>query len=556
MYNNIYHLRTKPTQFAPGKTEETLLDISKRYLINSLSQDDHLLEIVFTNNSLAETEQWKYRANSTFSNSNGITIDILSSKSVNNKIEEYIYKLLTAETKAELPNILIICTHKKRIEDIIKLIQTFANRSYLNDPSGKIKFHISIDEPDANLGKVKNLIKGISKHVESGLITGILFITATPDEDFWKMLSKSKIHTLLNMNKDSINKFDDDYEKYRGFEDHTKIEHNNDTKNPLDYIKDVFDKKLINVNKRNIIFSPGHQCKDKDGVGSHREIIEFYNKKGYCVFCMNSDFKGFINPDNSRIDLQKFNSDNNIIGELRHSLKKWNELNPNMNLAITGFMVIERGITFNTDGFCFTEIILSNYHMSKENRLIQLIGRGTGGKQYVKKMTVICTTLIKNNITNYYNNLNEVCLLNPEHFNKADFTNDTTKTIPVKFTIEDSSLLNKIIEISTKGGKDKNKNIEKCLKEGIQENKITIEDQNNIRKLDIFTRRLNTVRMYINGQNKEARRFKSFNDAFITESTIAQQGDATQYNIDFAKDEFVQGEFIQPLNVFWVTYRC
>jgi hypothetical protein len=225
-----------------------------------------------------------------------------------------------------------------------------------------------------------------------------------------------------------------------------------------------------------------------------------------------------------------------------------------MNLAITGYLVIERGITFNTEGFCFTDMIFSNYHLSSLNKLIQLVGRGTGGKKYVKLINVYCTSLVKKTTVDFYKKLNEICLLNPTHFNKTDFT-ETTKTIPVKLTIEDQDLLNKIVELNTKKTKTKNIEIDKLLKDGVRDNKITVEDRNNIRKFDINTRVLNGVRMYKDGDKITVRRFKSYSDAFDKYTTISQTCDETQYNIDFAKDEYIHDDFTHPVNVVWVTYR-
>jgi hypothetical protein len=548
----MYSLRTKPTQFTKGKTEETLCDLTKRYLLNT-SSEFHLIDIVVTNKNLAETEQWKIRAGDTFKTCDNINIDILSSKSVNKNMSDYIMKIIKAKTKDDLPNILIVCFHQKRIKDIIDLVETFGKTSFvLNDT--KIKFHISLDEPDANLGPAKFLIEGLREYVDRKLIVGILFITATPIDTFWKMLSESGISTLLNINRDAVNNYEEDLEKYRAFEDHPITEHNNDTNNPLEYIKDLFEKKIIKEDERKIIFSPGHRCKVNEGVGSHNEIIKFFNSKGYCVFCMNGEFKGFIYPDNIRVDLQKFKSENNINGELRDCLIRWNELNPNMNLAITGYLVIERGITFNTEGFCFTDMIFSNYHLSSLNKLIQLVGRGTGGKKYVKLINVFCTSLVKKTTVDFYKKLNEICLLNPTHFNKTDFT-ETTKTIPVKLTIEDQDLLNNIVELNTKKTKTKNIEIDKLLKDGVRDNKITVEDRNNIRKFDINTRVLNGVRMYKDGDKITVRRFKSYSDAFDKYTTIAQTCNETQYNIDFAKDEYIHDDFTHQTNVLWVTYR-
>lgn len=75
----MYKLCTRPTQFTPGKTQETLCDISKRYEINKLlyTSTHHLLEIIVTNKSLQETEQWKYRTTKEFEKYTCINIDIL-----------------------------------------------------------------------------------------------------------------------------------------------------------------------------------------------------------------------------------------------------------------------------------------------------------------------------------------------------------------------------------------------------------------------------------------------------------------------------------------------
>ena len=43
----MYKLRVKPTQFTKGKTEETIYDITKRYILNTdEKQDYHLIDII------------------------------------------------------------------------------------------------------------------------------------------------------------------------------------------------------------------------------------------------------------------------------------------------------------------------------------------------------------------------------------------------------------------------------------------------------------------------------------------------------------------------------
>lgn len=553
--NTMFGLRTKPPQFTKGKTEDTLCDLTQRYLLNINEADYHLIDIIVTNNSLPETEQWKFRTDKTFKKFKNITIDILSSKSNDyNTISSYIQNILNCKTKEELPNILIICYHAKRVcDDLITMFNIFGGNNFIQ-PSNKIKFHISFDEPDANLGVTKKFIKKIKGFIDKSLIIGILFITATPLEEFWKMLNNSGIKTLLNMNYNNTQNFDDELNNYRAFKEHNIIEHNNETTNPLYYIIDVFSNKLINENERKILFTPAHLYTDTEGIGSHMEVVSYFNDKNYCVFVMNGKFKGFIYPNKSKIELTQFNIENKIDGELRESLMKWNELNPTINLAITGYWVIERGITFNTTGFNFTDMILSNYHLSSMNKLIQLAGRGSGGKIYVNKMNVICTTKIKDTIINFNKNLEQICSLNPEYFNRTDFVS-TNNTIPVKMIINDNDLLKIIIDIRDKSKRGYKQQLHNILTEGIKENKISIFDRNNIKKFDISSRTLNQVRMYKLGDKINVRRFKNFNEAYENYKNVSQSGDENQYNIDLAKDEYNQDGFINNINTLWITFK-
>jgi hypothetical protein len=550
----MYKLRTKPTQFTKGKTEDTLCDLTKRYLMYLNDNEYHLIDIIVTNKSLPETEQWKFRTNNTFKNFKNITIDILSSKSNDyNSIGSYIQNILSCKTKEELPNILIICYHTQRVcDDLITMFNLFGGNNYIQT-SNKIKFHISFDEPDANLGVTKKFIKKIKSFIDKEIIIGILFITATPIDDFWKMLNDSGIKSLLNMNYNNTQNFDEELEQYRAFKEHNIIEYNNETINPLYYIIDVFSNRLINENERKIIFSPAHLYTDTEGVGSHMEVVSYFNDKNYCVFVMNGKFKGFIYPNKKKVELTQFNIENSINGELRESLMKWNELNPTINLAITGYWVIERGITFNTTGFNFTDMILSNYHLYSMNKLIQLAGRGSGGKMYVNIMNVICTKKIKDTIINFNKNLEEICSLNPEYFNRTDFS-DSNNTIPIKMVINDNELLKLIIEIRDKSKRYKQQ-LHNIIVNGIKENKISIFDRNNIKRFDIYSRTVNQVRMYKYGDKIEVRRFNNFHEAFENYKNISQSGDEKQYNIDLAKDKYIYKDYPYDINTLWITYK-
>jgi len=546
---NIYKICTKPTQFTKGKTEENLIKITERYNLYKQNEENHLIEIVITNNSMEETVQWQYRTGEHFKGEEDITIDILSSKSKSYKdIYSYIGKIQNLKNKEKsLPNILIMCANDKRVcKDLIELLDSFED----------IKFHISFDEVDKNLKVIHDFICQIKNYIDNNIIIGITFITATPSTDFWRMLEKQNITRLLNMCSDNTDEFEDLLSVYRQFKDHNFIIHNNNDINPLNYIKDVFLNNLIpDDNEKKVIFAPAHIYKNVKNVGSHDEVVTFFKSKGYCVLLLNGEFKGFVYPNFSyNIELDEFKKRYKVKGELRDVLRKWNELNESLNLVITGNAVIERGITFNTSGFNFTHMILSDYFLSKENNLVQIAGRATGNKKFVDIITIICTQKIKDKVINYNDKLISLCTLNPKYMNRSDLV-DTDSTIPVKVIFNDLETRNTIINLIEKHKKGYKDELHNILINGINDNLIAITDKNNINKFNILQRQLNTVRMYKNGQKTDVRRFKNFNEAFEKNICISQTGDNYDYNIDLTKDVYKQDDFINNPDTAWITFK-
>lgn len=569
----IFKLRTKPTQFVRGKTDETLSDIMKRWeeckFIDNENEDDltinndrveHLIDIIVTNNSLLETEQWKYRTKDKFHNDKEVNVHILSSKSSDFKnMSEYISQIQQTSEENELPNILIVCYHSKRVcDDIILLLKTFGGIHPMILPNiinkTIIKCHISLDEPDKNLGITKKFLKKVNNYIENKTITGILFITATAFEGFWNMLNKSGIKQLQNVNRDTIHDFDKDFKNYRNFSEHKIILHNNETNNPLSYITDLFSKNKIDEKTRKIIFAPAHSYIKKQGVGSHDEIKAYFLGKNYTVLLMNGKFKGFIYPDGTEITIEDYNIKFGIIGELRNTLKHWSNNNINMNLAITGYNVIERGVTFNTDKFNFTDMILSNYNLKSIGQLIQLAGRSCGDKKYVDIMNIFCTSNIKQEIEDRNKRLNEICSLNPELYNRTDF-NSSKNAIPVKLEITNVQLIKDLVELKLKHARGYMLKFHELLVQGIIDKNILIHDNNNINKLNINSRKIKGIRMYQEGDKKEVRRFKNFSDAFNNFTTISQSCDINEYNIDFARDKYESNGYINETNIFWITFK-
>jgi hypothetical protein len=280
---------------------------------------------------------------------------------------------------------------------------------------------------------------------------------------------------------------------------------------------------------------------------------------GYCIFILNGTEKGFYYPNYSDIiTLEKFNKQYNITGELRESLVKWNQLNPKMNLAITGNNLIERGITFNTTGFNFTDMIFSTYHLSSISKLIQLAGRGSGGKQYVEKMNVFCTTTIKDTIIEYNENMTTISSLNPQILCMDDFKPNSKDTIPIKVIIKDDETLNEFRYLMSlnKNVKENKKKIHNLLIDGIEQDNITIIDKNNIKKFDINTRQLDVCRKWKEGDRKDTRRYKKFNDNHDKHLPYGQSTEGnTYYDIDCVIDKYTHEGFTNETNIFWISYK-
>lgn len=201
---------------------------------------------------------------------------------------------------------------------------------------------------------------------------------------------------------------------------------------------------------RKIIFSPAHLFTEKERVGSHNEVVQFYTSLDFTVYLSNGKFKGFIEPNGERMSLEDFNRENNITGELRDTLREWARIYPDKNLAITGYWTIERGITFQTDGINFTHAIISDYHKQLLNKLIQLIGRLTGNKKYIQHLcNIVCPQHIIDTVDMLVNKTIELRRNNPENYNFTDFS-DNNSSIPVKVTFLDEEWRKRVVDSITK----------------------------------------------------------------------------------------------------------
>jgi hypothetical protein len=236
---------------------------------------------------------------------------------------------------------------------------------------------------------------------------------------------------------------------------------------------------------------------------------------------------------------------------------------------ITGYWTIERGITFQTDGFNFTHAIISDYHTKLFNKLIQLFGRLTGNKRYIEHLCdIICPQHIIDSVTTLVDKTIELRKENPENYNETDFTNKDS-CIPVKLTFIDEEFRQLFIASITYKRNYK-QNLHLLLKKGYQTGKITIEDLNNIyiftndikdksgntRLFDDIHKGISNVKMYTsNDKSPQSRRFAQFNNAFNLYKQTAQTCKEGEYSIDLAKDRYEHNGFVQDVNIAWITFK-
>lgn len=407
------------TQYTIGKTSKVINCIANVLKSND-NNDKHEINIVSVNNNLEETKQWMTRTKKELKEivNRNVSIQTISSKTSKNNcgsgksVSDFITSLI--KQKSLLPEVLIMCSNKKRVYDDLMEILDAATRIKYN-----LTFNLFIDEADRSINLIVKSLENIKKENLEKQINYVHFITATPGKDFWEKLKKyCGIKKLIDFDKFNLApKISDEERKnatklYQSVLTQTFIGVDEPTtKSPLDNIKYIMDKtNHVDESKPVTIFVPGATKKD-----SHNEIKEYFIQKKYWVLFHNGDFKGFINPDREKFSFEKLYNDwlpenkgNNY--ELRDLLVVFRKKYPNVNIAITGKNTITRGITFNSkdeqgNSFNFTHMIYSSCHYNKMDDFVQLLGRSCGHKNYCDNITIIGNTDAFNKAKKYVENI-------------------------------------------------------------------------------------------------------------------------------------------------------
>jgi hypothetical protein len=315
--------------------------------------------------------------------------------------------------------------------------------------------------------------------------------------------------------------------------------------------------------KRNIIINSNPKNSEM------REFARMAASWGFNVFVFNMHGISLYSPNTTHA--KRFSTRNKRFNVLLHEIYMANNLGERPTI-ILGNRKVNRGMTFHyapsdgSDGLIWTDIILGR--IDDESIAVQKAGRGAGkiahcpqypGNIYYWTTDDTATLILtKNRRVEHINGITRECTIK-EALQIATSSVPRQRTgltnIPVKIVFNNRDILDSVVDIQDQSyGRNKQLRIHEILVKGIQENHITVFD-NNTQKLDITQRTLKSVRMYKNGHQTSARRFRTFSIAHETNKNAAQEGTVTEYNIDLAKDEYVEEEFVNRPEVAWITFR-
>lgn len=445
-----------------SKTQKSI-EFIKHFLVhgkivgNTYEHGTHHITLVLTNNNLSETTQWKVRLGSKLKQMN--TWIQSSGKSADVRDNDRLFaKFVRMKSANELPDLIVMCTHAKRTSGLVDIIQTLKNGTLNLQKMGihRITLSIMFDEADKNIRLIVDCLKEIWPLLtleglrQDNVIRDIQFITATPLGDFWKSLKKVGISKLQNLNH-AIQEMDESSVLHRSYEglmtayrwthDHTLNHSVTDmTLNSVDYARLVSKNWKHSSDAPRIVFAPAETER-----ASHDAMRDLFLTKGFWVFVDNSEpkkGKGFYNPHGIFQSLEAFRKEHNVHGELYDVFRAWRAQNPSASLMLTGWLNVIRGITFNTTGFNFTNMILSMAHAGNLADLLQVSGRGNGDVQYVQPFEIHCPKALWEILNKQITLMKELHETNPEEFEERDFREETDRdrmqvawTVPRVFSV-------------------------------------------------------------------------------------------------------------------------
>lgn len=370
----------------------------------------------------------------------------MSGNSKNNiKVKELAWDIISGAVE-----IVVCCAHRIRVKYMAELITELEKLQTFNK-----KINIWVDEGDKS-------IDTWSKHehiLSFNCVQQFSPISATIDAIHKKYSDQYSVFQFENVYADC----------YKGLKDCNHVIEDILAKSATDYIEKVIDKNKIMLLKPGVrMFIPGDPKKK-----CHEDISKILVSKGVVVAIFNGDHREIRFPNGDRIDLKPYLSAND--SELSDTLSRvyvQNNLH-DYPFAITGYMCIQRGITFQTlpknqdhNGFLFDYGIIPPITCKSETYQVMARMFGNiGHSPHYKKSTIFSTSSGFSKVSDMESIAFNIARLYPEGKMIGDDDmkmaknpeEEKKKTIPIVISVDQEFI--KEIQ-SLKGSKRSNKVLE------------------------------------------------------------------------------------------------
>ena len=331
-----------------------------KHMIQLFEQDTNVINLLFCDNSILQTQQLNSRLNNDssfeeYKNEAGNLSLTLSSKSKINNVDT-----LPTYFRRGYRNV-VMCSNQKRVAGIQSIIDLFPEK----------KFNILIDEIDRNI----NLFSShLAKWNDSPSILNILLVTATPNRPLLKLGPMKIIKLEQSYLHDSYHKFQDsEFSFYESEETE-------------DYVTKVLCDETEELDPRTVWFMPSNVTK----LG-HYAIKDICLEHDMNCITINSDGSYLFLAHPMKKIMFSIQAGEELSNTLARIYKKHNlHRKP---LAITGMLCISRGITISSSEMMITHAILPP-KTGNVDSIYQLSARVSGNFRHLpnwRKPKVYCT---------------------------------------------------------------------------------------------------------------------------------------------------------------------
>lgn len=370
-----------------GKTRKMITLIRDEYVIRDIDvfkelvttiddPDEQTINFLISSNNKLLVSQNKKRLDGELKSDDEDAViegEIFKWVSGSNKTNISMHELACKIQLGEI-EMVVCCAHPKRVEYVAKTIEILSKLRF------EKKINIWVDEGDKSI----DLWSKYEHIISIDCVRMFSPITATPDAIHKRYAGYYHVFSFPDVVPDC----------YRGFKACRVVKEDLLATSAADYTEKVLALHPEILQPGSRIFTPGNMTKK-----SHDEMTGMLLSKGIVVAVFNGDFKEIRFPSGKTVDLKPyFKTDCYEMGDVLSRIYRQNNLARNP-FAITGYLCIQRGITFQTgpvegvhDGFLFDYGIIPP--ISDKSEAYQVMARmfGNIGSFSTYKQGIIFST--------------------------------------------------------------------------------------------------------------------------------------------------------------------